>query len=52
MPWALAFAAGCMLYVIAEEMIPDMKSDSVHHHGVWAFIIGFIIMMVLDVALG
>lgn len=52
MPWSLAFAAGCMLYVIAEEMIPDMKSDSIHHHGVCAFILGFIIMMALDVALG
>lgn len=52
MPWALAFAAGCMLYVIAEEMIPDMKGDSVHHHGVWSFIGGFILMMVLDIALG
>lgn len=52
MPWALSFAAGCMLYVIAEEMIPEMKSDSTHHYGVWAFILGFILMMSLDVALG
>lgn len=52
MPWALSFAAGCMLYVIAEEMIPDMKGDSIHHYGVWSFIIGFVLMMTLDVALG
>ncbi len=52
MPWALAFAAGCMLYVIAEEMIPDMKGDSIHHHGVWSFIVSFVLMMTLDVALG
>ena len=52
MPWALAFAAGCMLYVVAEEMIPDMKGDSTHHHGVWSFIAGFILMMVLDISLG
>ena len=52
MPWALAFAGGCMLYVIAEEMIPEMKGDSIHHHGVWSFILGFILMMVLDVSLG
>ena len=52
MPWALAFAAGCMIYVVAEEMIPDMKGDSVHHQGVWSFIVGFILMMVLDIALG
>ncbi len=52
MPWALSFAAGCMLYVIAEEMIPSFEKDSVHHEGVWAFLIGFVLMMVLDVAFG
>ena len=52
MPWALAFAAGCMIYVIAEEMIPEMTGDSVHHHGVWSMILGFALMMVLDVTLG
>ena len=48
MPWALAFAAGCMIYVVAEEMIPEMKSDEHDHFGVWSFILGFVIMMVLD----
>ncbi len=52
MPWALSFAAGCMLYVIAEEMIPDAKGDPTSHIGVWSFIIGFVLMMSLDVALG
>ncbi len=52
MPWALAFAAGCMIYVIAEEMIPEMNGDGSHHHGVFAFLVGFLLMMVLDVALG
>ena len=52
MPWALAFAAGCMIYVIAEEMIPEMAGDSVHHHGVWSMIFGFALMLVLDVTLG
>ena len=52
MPWALAFAAGCMLYVIVEEMIPEMKSDTTHHHGVWAFIISFIGMTIMEIALG
>lgn len=51
MPWVLAFAAGCMLYVIAEEMMPEMKSNTLQHFGVWSFIIGFVLMMVLDVAL-
>ena len=48
MPWALAFAAGCMIYVVAEEMIPEMTSEGHDHFGVWSFIIGFIIMLALD----
>lgn len=48
MPWALAFAAGCMIYVVAEEMIPEMKGEGHDHFGVWSFIIGFVIMMALD----
>ena len=48
MPWALAFAAGCMIYVIAEEMIPEMKGEEHNHFGVWSFIFGFVSMMVLD----
>lgn len=48
MPWSLAFAAGCMIYVVVEEMVPEMKGEGHDHFGVWAFIIGFVIMMVLD----
>ena len=48
MPWALAFAAGCMIYVVAEEMIPEMTSEGHDHYGVWSFIIGFVIMLALD----
>jgi len=48
MPWALAFAAGCMIYVVAEEMIPEMSSEGHDHFGVWSFIIGFVIMLALD----
>lgn len=48
MPWALAFAAGCMIYVVAEEMIPEMKGEEHEHFGVWSFIFGFVIMMILD----
>lgn len=48
MPWSLAFAAGCMIYVVAEEMIPEIKQNEHDHFGVWAFIIGFVVMMVLD----
>ncbi len=48
MPWALAFAAGCMIYVVAEEMIPEMSSDGHGHFGVWSFLLGFVIMLALD----
>ena len=48
MPWALAFAAGCMIYVVGEEMIPEMKGEGHDHFGVWSFIIGFVVMMILD----
>ena len=48
MPWALAFAAGCMIYVVIEEMVPEMKSDDHDHFGVWSFIVGFVIMLMLD----
>ena len=48
MPWALAFAAGCMIYVVVEEMIPEMTSEGHDHFGVWSFIFGFVIMMILD----
>lgn len=48
MPWALAFAAGCMIYVVTEEMIPEMTSEGHDHYGVWSFIIGFVIMLALD----
>ena len=48
MPWALAFAAGCMIYVVAEEMIPEMTSEGHDHFGVWSFVAGFVIMLALD----
>ncbi len=48
MPWALAFAAGCMIYVVAEEMIPEMTSEGHGHLGVWSFIFGFVVMLALD----
>lgn len=48
MPYALSFAAGCMIYVVAEEMIPEMKGENHDHFGVWSFVAGFVIMMALD----
>ena len=52
LPYALAFAAGAMLYVVVEEMIPEMSQGRHSHIGVLAFAAGFSVMMVLDVALG
>ena len=48
MPWALAFAAGAMIYAVAEEMIPEMTSEGHDHIGIWSFVIGFIVMLGLD----
>ena len=52
MPYLLSFAAGAMLYVVVEELIPEM-SEGVHSNiGVVFFAVGFSLMMALDVALG
>ena len=48
----LAFAAGAMLYVVVEELIPEMLSGRHSNAGTVAFALGFVLMMVLDVALG
>ena len=52
LPYLLAFAAGAMLYVVVEEMIPEMSSGHHSNVGVLAFAFGFTLMMALDVALG
>lgn len=52
MPWFLAFSAGAMLFVVAEELLPDAKNSYPSKIGTWGFIFGFVIMMILDVALG
>ncbi len=52
MPYLLSFAAGAMIYVVVEELIPEM-SEGVHSNiGVVMFSVGFTLMMILDVALG
>ena len=51
-PWLLAFAAGSMIFVVAEDLIPDSKISEHSHIGTWGVMIGFTIMMILDVALG
>ena len=51
LPYFLAFAAGAMLFVVVEELIPD-SVDSRSHVGTVFFALGFSLMMTLDVALG
>ena len=51
LPWLLAFSGGAMIYVIVEEMIPEIHSDDKKSWGTWAFVIGFVIMMLLDICL-
>lgn len=48
--YILAFAAGAMLYVIVEELLPEANLSGYNSLGTWSFIIGFILMMILDVA--
>lgn len=53
MPWMLSFAAGAMIYVVVEELIPESQTSAGHSHaGTAGTMLGFLIMMVLDVALG
>lgn len=52
MPWLLAFAAGAMLYVVVEELVPDMAEGEHTNIGPILFAVGFVLMMSLDVALG
>ena len=52
MPYLLSFAAGAMLYVVVEELIPEMSAGEHSNVGVVAFALGFSLMMALDVALG
>ena len=47
--YILAFAAGAMLYVIIEELLPEANLNGYNKLGTWCFIIGFLLMMVLDV---
>jgi len=52
LPYALAFAAGAMIFVVVEEVIPETQRDKFTDVAVLGFIGGFIVMMTLDVALG
>lgn len=52
LPYLLSFAAGAMLYVVVEELIPEMSQGQHSNVGTVFFAVGFSVMMVLDVALG
>ncbi|MFZ1256932.1 MAG: ZIP family metal transporter [Saprospiraceae bacterium] len=52
LPFALAFAAGAMIFVVVEEVIPETQRDKYTDIAVLGFIAGFTVMMILDVALG
>ncbi|MCI8293355.1 MAG: ZIP family metal transporter [Hespellia sp.] len=52
LPYFLSFAAGAMLYVVVEELIPEASDGEHSNIGTIGFAVGFLIMMVLDVALG
>ena len=52
LPYLLAFAAGAMMYVVVEELIPEMSEGKHSNLATIAFSLGFVLMMILDVALG
>ncbi|MHA5219176.1 ZIP family metal transporter [Dysosmobacter sp. Phy] len=52
MPWILSFAAGAMIYVVVEELIPEAHLGEHSHAGTASVMAGFLVMMLLDVALG
>ena len=51
MPWFLAFAAGAMIYVVVEELIPEANLGEHSHTGTLSVMTGFLVMMILDIAL-
>lgn len=52
LPYLLSFAAGAMIYVVVEELVPEMHSGNKSRLGVISVIIGFVLMMILDITLG
>ena len=52
MPWVLSFAAGAMIYVVVEELIPEAQLGEHSHAGTASVMSGFLVMMLLDVLLG
>ncbi len=50
LPWLLSFSAGAMIYVVVEELIPELQ-DNKSQLGTFLFVIGFVLMMIMDLAL-
>lgn len=51
-PWLLGFSAGAMIFVTVDDLLPDTKTVAKSSAGAWSFLLGFILMMTLDTALG
>ena len=51
-PYALAFAAGAMIFVVTEELIPESQANGNTDMATLGLMVGFVVMMVMDVALG
>ena len=51
MPWLLSFAAGTMMYVVTEELIPEAHLGEHSNIGTMSVMFGFVVMMILDIAL-
>ena len=51
LPWLLAFSAGAMIYVTVDELLPSMREYGCYHSGIWAFMVGFAIMTILELVL-
>jgi ZIP family zinc transporter len=52
LPYALSFAAGAMIYVVVEELLPEAQSSESSDYSTIGCLLGFALMMVLDIALG
>lgn len=50
-PWLLAFAAGAMIFVVFEDLLPDAHNNGHSHLGTWSAMFGFILMMIMDLVL-
>ena len=50
-PWLLAFAAGAMIFVVFEDLLPDAHNNGHSHLGTWSAMIGFLVMMTMDMVL-